>query len=293
VPIDAERAELRGPLQRVTQDAADDYDPTVSDDGANLVFRSRRAGRFAVVLKQIGSSAETVLTRLPADHFAAISRDGTRVAYSLEQNGKMPVFVMPVSGGTPERVCDDCGQVAEWLPDGDRILYVTDRDPSGVGLLKIGASHDDAWLRHQVFGVYGPRVSSDGGWITCNIRPSAMAPARVVVARMEGGVVSAERDWIEISPDGEAPSWSPGAACLYFWSDRDGSPCLWAQRLDPATKRAIGVPLGVQHFHSRGLSWKNLSVGAPGMAVTRDRIVFNLGERTGNIWMTQPFPTRY
>ena len=42
------RQSSEGPLTRVTQDAADDYDPTLSDDGATLVFRSRRAGRFGV-----------------------------------------------------------------------------------------------------------------------------------------------------------------------------------------------------------------------------------------------------
>ena len=52
LPIDANRAKVEGPLKRVTQDAADDYDPTLSDDGATLVFRSRRAGRFGVVLEE-------------------------------------------------------------------------------------------------------------------------------------------------------------------------------------------------------------------------------------------------
>ena len=44
LPIDPDRGKAEGPLKRVTQDAADDYDPTLSDDGATLVFRSRRSG---------------------------------------------------------------------------------------------------------------------------------------------------------------------------------------------------------------------------------------------------------
>jgi len=287
LPIDTNRGNVKGPLQRVTQDAADDYDPTLSDDSASLVFRSRRASRFAVVLKRIESSTETVLTRVPADHYPAISRDGTKVAYSFRQNGKMPIFVVPASGGTPERVCDDCGEVKEWSPGGDQILYVTQRDPSGLGLLKIGSSHNDAWLRHPVYGIYSPRVSPDGGWIAFNSRTDRLAPARVFIARIQGANVAGEREWIDVSNDGDAPSWSPQATLLYFWSDRDGSPCLWAQRLDSATKRPIGVPLSIQHLHNRGLSWRNLYLGAPGIAVTRDRIVFNLGEHTGNIWMTE------
>jgi len=43
----------------------------------------------------------------------------------------------------------------------------------------------------------------------------------------------------------------------------------------------------MQHFHSRGLSWKNLYLGAPAIVVTRGRIVFNLGEHVGNIWMME------
>ena len=287
LPIDANRAKLQGPLKRVTQDAADDYDPTLSEDGATLVFRSRRAGRFGVVLRRLGTSAETVLTRMPEDHYPAVSRDGTKVAYSFRRNGKMPIFVVAANGGTPEQVCDDCGEVEAWSGDGDQILYVAAGDPSGVGLLKLGSSHNDAWLRHSGYGIYNPRLSSDGGWIAFNGRTDRLAPAQIFVAKVQASVVALEKDWIVVSKDGDAPSWSPDASLLYFWSDRDGSPCLWAQRLDPATKRPTGLPLSIQHFHSKGLSWKNLYLGAPGIAVARDKIVFNLGEHTGNVWMTQ------
>ena len=286
LPIDANRGTVEGPLKRVTQDAADDYDPTLSDDGATLVFRSRRAGRFGVVLRRLGTSAETVLTRMPEDHYPAVSRDGTRVAYSFRQNDKMPIFVVAASGGTPDQVCDDCGEVEAWSPDGDQILYVAARDPSGVGLLKLGSSHDHGWLRHPGYGIYNPRLSSDGGWIAFNGRTDRLAPAQVLVAEVQASVVAA-RERLDRGQSGWrcAELVAQTASLLYFWSDRDGSPCLWAQRLDPATKRPTGVPSSIQHFHSRGLSWKNLYLGAPGIAVARDKVVFNLGEHTGNVWM--------
>ena len=290
LPIDANRGKPVGALERLTQDADDDYDPTLSDDGTTLVFRSRRAGRFGVVLRKLGSPAETVLTRLPEDHYPAVSRDGAKVAYSFRQHGKMPVFVVGTNGGTPEQVCDDCGEVDEWSPGGDEILYVTAHDPSGVGLLKIGFPQNDTWLRHSRYGIYNPR-RTPSGWVAFNARADRMAPAKVFVARVRGSVVAGANEWISVAEDGEAPSWSPDAGLLYFWSDRDGSPCLWAQRLDPATKRPTGGPLSIQHFHTRGLSWRNLYLGAPDIAVARDKIVFNLGEHTGNIWMTQPLRT--
>jgi serine/threonine protein kinase/Tol biopolymer transport system component len=285
--IDANRARVEGALERVTQDAADDYDPTLSGDGATLVYRSRRAGKFGVIMKRLGTSAETVLTRMPEDHYPAVSHDGTRVAYSFRNNGRMPIFVVAASGGTPDPVCDDCGAVEEWSADNSRILYATAHDPSGVGLLQVGSSHDDGWLRHPGYGIYNPRLSSDSGWIAFNGRTNRFAPAQLFVAKVETSGVAPEKDWIVIATDADAPAWSPDASLLYFWSDRDGSPCVWAQRLDPATKRPTGEPLSVQHFHNRGLSWKNLYLGAPDIAVARDKLVFNLGEHTGNIWMTQ------
>ena len=283
--IDPERGITAGLLSRVTRDAADDYRPSLSEDGATLLFRSRRGGQFGVVLRKLASSAETVLTRMPQDHSPAISRDGTKVAYSFPQNGKMPIVIVDAGGGTPQQVCDDCGEVEEWSAESSRILYVTRDDPSGIGMLIVGASRDDKWLRHPGYGIYNPRLTADGGWIAFNARADRLAAARVFIAKVRPSGVAPENEWITVS-EGDAPAWSPKANLLYFWSDRDGSPCLWAQRLDPETKRPAGTPLSIQHFHSRGLSWKNLHLGAPTIVVARDRIVFNLGEQTGNIWMT-------
>ena len=51
-----------------------------------------------------------------------------------------------------------------------------------------------------------------------------------------------------VAEDGDAPAWSPDANLLYFWSSRDGSPCLWAQRLDPLTKTAERIATGDPAF---------------------------------------------
>ena len=285
IAIDTDRGMPAGPLSRITQDAADDYQPSVSEDGATVVFRSRRGGHFGVVLRKPGSSTEMVLTRMPHDHSPAINRDGTKVAYSFPQNGKMPIVVVDAAGGTPQQVCDNCGEVDAWSAGGNQILYITRDDPSGIGMLTVGASPNEAWLRHPGYGIYNPRLTADGAWIAFNARADRLAAARVFIARVRPDGVAPEKEWIAVS-EGDAPAWSPKANLLYFWSDRDGSPCLWAQGLDPDTKRPSGAPVSIQHFHSRGLSWKNLHLGAPTIAVARDKIVFNLGEHTGNIWMT-------
>ena len=194
-------------------------------------------------------------------------------------------FVVAVSGGSPELICADCGDVEQWAPGGE-ILFVTPRDPSGIGLVRRGSSPQHEWLQHSGYGVFNARLSSDGQWVAFNARSNSRASARVFVARVLDSSVARETEWMTVTEDGDAPAWSPDAGLLYFWSNRDGSPCLWAQRLDRGTKKPSGSPMAIQHFHSRGLSWRNLYLGAPDIAVARDKIVFNLGEHSGNVWLT-------
>ena len=287
LPVDPERGRALGPARRLTADTADDYDPGLSGDGGTLVFRSRRAARFHVVLKNLRTDEETVLTQSAAEESPIISRDGTRVAYAVQQDGRMPVFVVPAGGGAPQQLCDQCGPLEDWSPDGTAILYITASDPSGVGLLRIGAAPVADWLRHPAYGIYNARLSPDSNWVSFNARANRFASARVFVAPVQGWRVGGEKDWIAIADDGEAPNWSPQGRLVYFWSSRDGAPCLWAQPVDPATKHPAGAALAVQHFHNRGLSLRNLYVGTPDIIVGRDQVVFNLGEDTGNIWMTE------
>jgi hypothetical protein len=55
--------------------------------------------------------------------------------------------------------------------------------------------------------------------------------------------------------------------------------------LDPASKRPAGAPFAVYHSHSAQRSLMNPGLYPLQMSVTRDRLIFNLGERIANIWM--------
>ena len=82
--------------------------------------------------------------------------------------------------------------------------------------------------------------------------------------------------------------WSPDGKLLYFLSERDGFRCIWAQRLDPATKHPSGAAFPIRHFHTSRRSLA--TVGDPlyiGLSVAVDKLVFSMTERTGNIWMTE------
>ena len=81
--------------------------------------------------------------------------------------------------------------------------------------------------------------------------------------------------------------WSPDGNLLYFLSDRDGFRCIWAQPLDAGSKRPDGEAKSVLHFHGRRRSLRGVGnrVSAIKLSVAGGRLVFALGELTGNIWM--------
>ena len=63
--------------------------------------------------------------------------------------------------------------------------------------------------------------------------------------------------------------------------------CIWAQRLDPPTKRPVGPPLELYHSHSARRSLLNAEIIPLELHVAPGRLLFHLGEITGNIWMVE------
>jgi hypothetical protein len=79
--------------------------------------------------------------------------------------------------------------------------------------------------------------------------------------------------------------WSPDGGILYSVSQRDGFHCIWAQRLDGG-KHPVGVAIPVFHAHNARRSLFNVGIGDLGLSVARDKLILNMSERTGNLWMT-------
>ena len=74
-----------------------------------------------------GGAARRLTSNPGEETRAAISPDGTTVAFSAEYEGPTDVYTMPVDGGLPQRrTWDAIAVVAGWTPDG-RILYRTRR----------------------------------------------------------------------------------------------------------------------------------------------------------------------
>jgi Tol biopolymer transport system component len=276
LPVLANEGKLAGELQQLTRGEVFDIWPYASSNGRQIVFVSNRTGSNQVWQKDLDSGKEVELTatRNALDE-AIITRDGARVAYAESTDRKRwTTYVVPSTGsGMPENVCDDCGFVEDWSPDGNRILGSRQGESGGIfWLLDLPSGKKIELLKDSKRNLYQGRFSPDGSWICFR---AVEGPNRgwLMIAPFRTAEVPSQ-EWIPVSgqpsSDGK-PRWSPDGRLLYFSSMRDGFRCIWAQPLDPATKLPQGRPFPVYHLHDphRSLSILRKAGGNCGSPETR------------------------
>jgi len=159
-------------------------------------------------------------------------------------------------------------------------------------MINLATGKTGTYLESSRFGLYHATFTHDGRWITFVALDRQASPSRlqVLATRFQLDAPPKEIDWIRVVSDqhwNDKPRWSPNGNRIYFVSDRDGFACLWSQPVEPEFKRPVGPPLPLYHIHQVRRSILNVGYGLMDIAVAPDKIVLNLGELTGNIWMTR------
>ncbi|MGI8476091.1 MAG: prolyl oligopeptidase family serine peptidase, partial [Thermomicrobiales bacterium] len=113
-------------------------DPTISPDGARILYSLGRADRAAKLAgSQLwvcdidGGSARQLTRAGDRNGQGRWAPDGSRIAFVSDRVAKSGVFVMALDGGEPREVTRHNGPVADlaWSPDGTRLAYVALFDP--------------------------------------------------------------------------------------------------------------------------------------------------------------------
>ena len=120
-----------GSIARLTDDAADDYDPVFSPDGTQIAFRSERGPPGIYQVSTLGGAARLIV---PGGRGPRFSPDGRYLLYwqaapeTLNKWGGFgaALFTQDLAGGTPVQIsrgCDFINRAAVWSPDSKHVLF--------------------------------------------------------------------------------------------------------------------------------------------------------------------------
>jgi Tol biopolymer transport system component len=282
LPLDADRAVVTGRARALTPAGGFTARASASSDGRLVTYLSSLGARLApdVVLQDL-STGRVADVGVRSELFGpALSPDGQWVAYPTTAG----VELVAARGGPSRTVCEDCG-IGDWTSDSAALLITT------IAALKIVDIKNGA-MQDLVKGtrLSRPFLRPDLGVLA--FRRTVEEGDQLFTAVMSAGPIP-ETEWVSLGPaeaDTRACGWSPDGRILYFVSSRDGTRCLYAQRLDPRG-RPVGEPVAVQHFH--GI--RNASVGQAGVLSTgpsdamRGGFFFHdFSTTAANVWMMSP-----
>jgi Tol biopolymer transport system component/predicted Ser/Thr protein kinase len=279
------------PPAALTHDGVPKFSPSMARGAALLAYSAwsgpRAQRRTEVRLRDLASGTETTPIQTGGRRVSTsphLSGDGALVTWEDDVDGKMGTFIARVGDSTGRELCRGC-RVDAFFSDGRHVLArvgparLVRRDAeSGAEsplleledgeIVDADVSWDDRWL--------AVAIGRADGTVTVYVGPAgerATPPAGLIP-------IAQSPRWLR------SPRWAPDGNRIYFMANRDGFRCIWAQGLDPSTKRPRGEPFTVFHAHRN--PWRTL--GPPeafSLAVGRDRLVFPAWELSGNILMGQ------
>lgn len=228
----------------VTDDAGAELFPSLSPDGAQIVYTSKVAGNYDIYVRRVGSSDSQNLTQNAGDDDTqpAWSPDGRQIAFRSERQGG-GIFTMRLDGSGAQRV-SEAGFNPAWSPDGKRIVFAEE---------SISRPEDRSGRVSQLWSI---EVSSGKKRLLTKedaVQPDWSPSGRFIAywaIDLDG-----DRDLYTIPADGGTPIrltrdhfvdwnpvWSPDGAWLYFCSTRGGAMAIWRVPMRESTGEARGAP---------------------------------------------------
>jgi hypothetical protein len=275
--------------EALTHDAAPKFGFSLARDAPRMAYTAYAGSggrhRIEVRLRDLARGGETTPIQASTRSITLnpyLSADGALLSWEDELDGHWAAIVGKAGDASGREVCRECS-LAGFFSDSRHVL-------AGIGPRRLvrrdlEGGAETPLLELETGAILDADVSWDDRWLAVTIGRSDGTIALQVVPVGERAAPPTEGIPVTASEPGLAsPRWSPDGSRLYYMANRDGFVCLWAQALDPATKRPRGEPVAVFHAHRN--PWRtNLPRGGFSFRVGRDRIVFNAAEITGNVLM--------
>jgi serine/threonine protein kinase len=293
VGLDPETGKAEGPAQRITDDGAPKFAFSLTENGDKLAYSTYAgqpgARRGELVIQDRATGQRTVAVTLSkaavtTSLFPRLSADGSMMSWMSRLDDQTVSWVAPVSDPTGRELCRGCW-VVDFFADGKHALVDWGRR---LSKLNLDDGEESPVLELDDRALLDTDLSRDNRWLAVQIGETDGTVAIYLVPVTEEPV--SHNDWIRIAGgDGwvGAPRWSTDQNTLYYISDRDDFLCVWGRSLDPATKIPIGDEFPIVHAHTSAMKMMPMSRQMWSLEVGGDRLVFNAGEMTGDVYTAQ------
>jgi hypothetical protein len=271
-----------GPLEAVTTDSNGKRSLTMAADGSRLAYSTYGPpgqANVEVHVREMATGRESLIAGSGTWPFLdpVLSPDGLKVAYRDRREKKLVAYVAESGSPSGRVLCEGCAVEAFFPAAAEALVRVSDR----VARRRLDGGGEVPLIEAPAISEMA--LSPDGKWLVfTQDRPDGTeALYEVAIAHSP----SPPESWRLVAQDRRhlgSPAWSPDGRFLYYVSQRDGSPCVWAQPIAPDGGLA-GAAVAALHLHSGNGVWgRNTSIG-----VTMDRLFVLLAEVRGDIWSIQ------
>jgi eukaryotic-like serine/threonine-protein kinase len=269
---------------RVTEDAAIDVSPYVSQNGHWLAF-SRGSGDYRDIwVKDLQSGSESKFLSSNLLTLSPIVDSSGEIVVFEERARTVPSIFAVHRNGPAKRLCTGCSDPTGWFDEG-RTFFYREGLPSEIKLadLKTGKTRTVLSRSEASLGEANWSPESQSLLFTVSKGEGKQIFA-VHLAKSTGSVAGKWTPITDSSEWSDRPRWSGDGKYIFYLSTRDGFSCIWGQRFDPATGKISGSPFAVRHYHNVRTSVGIVSRRSFNLSVAGDAIYLNVGEESSSVW---------
>jgi Tol biopolymer transport system component len=210
-------------MNRLTDNPASDFRPSISPDGLKVAFQSQRDGHSEIyVMNSNGTGSQTRLTFNDSSTSAwhpVWKSDGTKIAFNSDKSGGHDIWVMNPDGSGQTALPGTGAWEGDpwWSPDGAQIVFASERD-GGTEVYKMnGDGSAQTRLTFSASDDRYPSWSPDGTRIAFHSDRDGNQNIYVL------NIATSALTRITDNPASDAvPVWSPDSTKIAFSSNRDG-----------------------------------------------------------------------
>lgn len=222
-------------MQRLTESPGRDFEPDWSPDGSTIVFSSDRddpTNAQLYLMDADGSNQRPLMPFTPADYLGARwSSDGEWILFhsNLEVDG-VPWFNIYKVRKDGSELTDLTGSLdnsfrPDWSPDGERIVFMSERDGNRELYVMNADGSNPVRLTDNVGDDNQPRWSPDGNTILFESNRDGANTALYLMDAPPVDVSGPQEQTVRLLSfpgfNSENASWADGGKLIVYSSDRD------------------------------------------------------------------------